>query len=715
MNNDKNTGCTLADCLQKLCSLYGRNVSMANILAGLPLVDGLLTPEIFYRAAAKAGFYARLSDIPGKKLVELQDPIILFLDEGIPILLLRVDVASGNAQVWDGCDQTVQPLQNILDRYTGYGITVSLLDESTLKEGHKTQSSQKASRYPWFFNVVKTHWKTYRDVLLASFLINTFALVSPLFVMNVYDRVVPNNATETLWMLAAGVVLAFLFDFALKVQRSWFIDYAGKMIDLDVSARLFEKTLGLRMASRPASTGSYINSLNDFDSIRSFITSVCITTLVDFPFIVLFLALIVWIGGALALVPVVSIVLCFLLAWGVNRPLQRRIESQQQASSSRLALVAEVLQGVEGIKTSRAESAMQLRWERLVKFLADNGLHIRRLQSFVTHGAMFVLQLNTALLVVGGVYLIGSGDLSMGGLIAVIMIAGRCAAPVTQLISLLKQYEHARQALEQGEQIMSLPQERDEGRHYLHIKKLQGAWAIQDVGFSYPEQPALLSGLNMKIKSGEKVAIVGRMGSGKTSLIKLMMGLYQPTSGNLSLDGIDLRQLDPVSLREYVGYVPQHVCMMNGSIRDNIALGECNPNDENILRAARLSGLGELISNSGHGLDFQVGEGGRNLSGGQVQAVGLARALVNDPPVLIMDEPTGAMDNHTAARVCDTLRQVCKNKTLIIVTHHLPMLALVERIIVLEKGRVIADGPAEKLAASFGGLSKKRQPEEKTL
>ena len=497
----------------------------------------------------------------------------------------------------------------------------------------------------------------------------------------------------------------------LKLHRAWFIDYAGKNIDLEISSQLLEKVMGLKMIARPQSTGSFVNHLNEFDSLRAFITSACVTTLVDLPFVFLFFALIAWIGGYMALIPLFSMLLCLGIAWFVNRPLQERINKQQQVSASRQALLTEAVQGLEAVKGSGAESTIQYRWERMVSFLADNGLFIRRLQNISSQGAMFILQLNTVMLVIAGVYLIGLGELSMGGLIASIMIAGRCAAPVNQLIGLLNQYERARQALEQGNHIISLPQERELDKNYLRPEKLQGNWSVQQLSFSYPEQPPLLDGLGFAIRPGEKIAVLGRMGSGKTSLIKLLMGFYEPTSGHISLDGIDQRQIDPATLRSNIGYVPQSVQLLSGTIRDNIEMGRVGFNDDDVVRAARLAGLGELISHSPNGLEYQVGELGRNLSGGQVQAVGLARALLGDPNILIMDEPTSAMDNRTEAQVCETLRQVCQNKTLIMVTHRMSMLAMVGRIIVLEKGRIVADGSPDMLQA---GQKEKRVKDQKT-
>ncbi|MCL6270907.1 type I secretion system permease/ATPase [Sansalvadorimonas sp. 2012CJ34-2] len=708
MNKKKITGATLVECLETVCNLYRRKISLSSLLAGLPLSGGQLTPSLFHRAAERAGLEARVSDVAKEKLEEFNCPLILILNKGA-VVLLRLNVHKDEAFVWDNGEPKAESFSEMMADYTGYAIPVTQATDTGLdmdRDGERAFVSGFLSRYPWFVSVLKRYWKVYRDVLLASFLINIFALVSPLFVMNVYDRVVPNNATETLWMLSLGVLLAFVFDFVLKLQRAWFIDYAGKNIDMEISSRLLEKVMGLKMIARPQSTGSFVNNLNEFDSLRSFITSACVTTLVDLPFVFLFFALIAWIGGYMALIPLVSMLLCLGIAWLVNRPLQERINKQQQVSASRQALLTEAVQGLEAIKGSGSESSIQYRWERMVSFLADNGLFIRRLQNLSSQGAMFVLQLNTVMLVIAGVYMIGLGELSMGGLIASIMIAGRCAAPVNQLIGLLNQYERAKQALDQGDHIISLPQEREQDKNYLRPDRLDGSWNIQQLRFSYPEQPPLLDGLDFTIKPNEKVAILGRMGSGKTSLIKLLMGFYEPTSGNISLDGIDQRQIDPAVIRKGIGYVPQSVQLLSGTIRENIEMGRHGFSDDDVVRAARLAGLGELISHSPNGLEYQVGEAGRNLSGGQVQAVGLARALLGDPGILIMDEPTSAMDNRTEAQVCENLRQICQNRTLIMVTHRMSMLAMMSRIIVVERGQIVADGSPDILKA---GQNEKRK------
>ena len=517
MNNNKNTGAPLADCLQAVCDLYRCNVSLASLLAGLPLPDGQLTPSLFYRAAERAGLNGQVKEVKQNELTKFNCPLVLILENGA-VVLLRLNIHEDEAVIWENGKQVKDSFSRMMVDYTGFAIPVTLASEDVMGTGASPAGNSErdsSSRYSWFVQAIRRYWKVYRDVLLASFLINIFALVSPLFVMNVYDRVVPNNATETLWMLALGVVLAFIFDFVLKLQRAWFIDYAGKNIDLEISSQLLERVLGLKLIARPQSTGSFVNNLNEFDSLRAFITSACITTLVDLPFVVLFYALIAWIGGYMVLIPFTSTLICLSVAWIVNRPLQQRIARQQQVSASRQALLTESVQGLEAIKSSQSESSTQYRWERMVSFLADNGLYIRRLQNVSSQSAMLVLQLNTVALVISGVYLIGTGNLSMGGLIATIMIAGRCAAPVNQLIGLLNQYERARQSLQQADSIICYPQERDGSKNHLRPNRLSSTWSIQQLTFAYPEQPLLLNGLDFSIKPGEKIAILGRMGSGK--------------------------------------------------------------------------------------------------------------------------------------------------------------------------------------------------------
>ncbi|MFK0573847.1 type I secretion system permease/ATPase [Endozoicomonas sp.] len=566
-----------------------------------------------------------------------------------------------------------------------------LLPNDPAKNNH-----QQPHQYSWFSDALLPYWRVYRDVLLASFLVNLFALVSPLFVMNVYDRVVPNQAFETLWMLATGVTLAFIFESILRLIRSRYIDLAGRQVDMTLSSRLIDRLLGLKLAARPGSAGNLMNQLAEFDSIRSFITSTTVMAFIDLPFVVLFLALVVWLGGWLALIPVACISLSLLVAWALNRPLQKVIAAQQSVSARRQNFLMELLLGLVSVKACNVEQQNQKQWSVLNREVADTSLKIRQLQTLTGQVTTFLLQLNTVALVIAGVYLISTGDLSMGGLIAIMMISGRCAAPVSQVIGLLNQYEKAVQALDHTGHIMNLPQEYPEGRQLLRPEPFGGSWSVNQVSFAYADGPDLLSDISLQIPAGTKTAILGRMGSGKSTLLQLLMGLWEPAKGHISIDGIDLRQIDPVWLRQHVGYVGQHTELFNGSLRDNITMHREGISDSDILQALEQSGLSGMVQAGSAGLDFMVGEGGRHLSGGQAQAVGLARALVTGPKALILDEPTSAMDSQAEARFRQLLQQL-KDQTIILVTHKMTLLDVMDNIVVLDQGKVSVSGNARDI------------------
>ncbi|WP_155159117.1 ATP-binding cassette domain-containing protein [Sansalvadorimonas verongulae] len=576
-------------------------------------------------------------------------------------------------------------------------------------------ASKLTTPYAWFWRAVTPYWRVYRDVLLASLLVNLFALVSPLFVMNVYDRVVPNQAYETLWMLAVGVLLAFSLEFVIRLLRTRYIDLAGRQIDLTLSSRLIDRLLGSKLAARPGSTGTLMNSLSEFDSIRSFITSTSVMAFIDLPFVVLFLGLVVWIGGWLVMVPVTCIGLALLVAWAVNRPLQRVIARQQQSSAERQNYLMELLVGLVSVKSCNVEQQNEQRWSTLNREVADANLLIRKLHAISIQTTTFFLQINTVVLVIWGVYLISSGNLSMGGLIAMMMISGRCGAPVSQVISLLNQYEKAVQALDYAGGIMNLPQEYPEQRQFLEPEMFEGGWLVNRVSFSYPECPPLLKDLSLTIPAGHKLAVLGRMGSGKSTFLQLLAGLQEPTEGHLSLQNIDMRQLNPTWLRRHVGYVPQNSEMFNTSLRNNITMGRSGISDSDILEALDKSGLAGIVQAGSAGLDFQVGEGGRHLSGGQVQAVSLARALVTRPEALLMDEPTSAMDNQAEARFLKLLREL-EGVTVVLVTHKLNLLDAMDSIVVFDQGEIKAQGAARDMLAGMStSASLKRKTTEAAL
>ena len=554
----------------------------------------------------------------------------------------------------------------------------------------------------WFWSAVRRNLPVYRDVLIAAFFINLFALALPLFTMNVYDRVVPNHAVETLWTLAIGLVIVVIMDFTLRMMRSHFLDLASERIDIGVSAQIMERVLGSRLEHRPASVGTYAVNLRAFDSVRDFINSATITTLIDVPFAVIFCAVIFWIAPMVLLPLILGVILVLGYVSLGRAKLQELSESTHRAGIQRNATLIESLVGLDTIKALGAESKTQRRWEEATAFLARTGVQLRMVSNsnmFVTAGAT---QLVTLFVVVTGVYLITEGELSMGGLIACSMLSGRVMAPVGQMAGMITQFQYAQISLGSVEQVMETPQERPEGARFLSRDRFNGDIEFKKVSFAYPgsEVPSLVD-VSFKIKQGEKVAILGRVGSGKTTLQKLAMGLFQPTDGAVLVDGIDLRQLDPAEFRKQVGYMPQDITLFHGTLRENIVLSHPYVNDAEILKAAEIANLTEFINRHPQGFDMMISERGDSLSGGQRRCVALSRAILNDPGLMLMDEPTGSMDHSTEMAVKQQLAQFIEGRTWIVVTHRNSLLEMVDRILVIDNGRIVADGPRASVVAAL--------------
>jgi ATP-binding cassette subfamily C protein LapB len=557
----------------------------------------------------------------------------------------------------------------------------------------------------WFWSIIQKSKGIYAEVLVASLLVNLFALVSPLFIMNVYDRVVPNQAIETLWVLAIGVTIVLFFDLTMKALRGYFIDVAGKRADILLSSRTFSKVLDIQMKARPPSVGSFANNLQEFDGFREFFTSTTLVAIIDLPFVILFILLIYSVGGIVAWVPLTAIPLIVGAGLLLQRPLQRLINNSFTESAQKHAMLVEALTGLDTIKGVQAEGVIQGRWEGFNARIAKLSLKSRFLSLSAVNIAQVVQQLASVLVVITGVYQIMAGEMSVGALIACTILTGRCLAPMAQVATILTRYHHSLAAYRSINNVMSLPVERPDGHKFLHRPKLEGNIEFRSVTFTYPEQPIpAVSDGSFTISKGEKVAIVGRMGSGKSTLQRLIMNFYQADGGSILIDGTDIQQIDPTDLRGNIGYVPQDIMLFNGNVRDNITIGAPQADDSSVLWATELAGLDEFINQHPLGFDLQVGERGINLSGGQRQAIAIARALLRDPSILILDEPTNSMDNTTEANVKERLTDIIREKTLILVTHKTAMLALVDRLIVLNEGRIVADGPkGDVLKALSGG------------
>jgi ATP-binding cassette subfamily C protein LapB len=701
----------LLDCLVEVCRLNGQGASRASLSAGLPLGrdgKGRLTLELAERAAARAGMVAKLQRLALEAIDAQALPAILILRDNQACVLLGWDSDGATARVLlpeTGQGSVSLTRTELQQRFTG----VVLFVRPHFRFDNRTPELREVKQKHWFWSAVLEQRFVYRDVLWAALLVNFFALAFPMFSMNVYDRVVPNNAVETLWALAIGVILIMCGDLFMRLLRSHFVDEASARIDVQISARLMEKVLGMRLEHRPESVGSFASNLRGFEQVRDFIASSTVTALIDLPFGLLFVLVVAWISPWLVLPIVVTFVIVTVMGYVLQHRLHELSQTTYQASAQRNATLIESLTGIETIKSLGAESVIQAKWERANVFLSQTSVRMRALSSFATYATGWLTQAVTVTMVIVGVYLIGQRELTMGALIASSMLAGRALAPAGQIVALLLQYQGARTAMESLDKIMERPVERPAGDNFVHRPTLRGDIEFRNVKFAYPgRQDAALDGLSFKIAAGERVALIGKVGSGKSTIQRLILGLYHPTEGAVLLDGIDLRQLDPADVRRNLGYVSQDVTLFYGTLRDNITFGLPYADDSAVLAATELAAMSGFINRHPRGFDMPVGERGESLSGGQRQGIGLARAVLHNAPILLLDEPTSAMDFSTESQITNAITQFAQNKTVVLVTHRTSLLSMVTRVIVIDNGRIVADGPRDRImeALSTGRIAR---------
>ena len=691
----------LLKCLVIITKLNNKPFSAEALIEGLPTAKGQAEPELFSlnsskanfsRAAARAGFSSKLVKRDLKKIPSLVLPCILILKDQQACILDGFDAAREHAKIIlpdieEG--EIWVSVQELAEQYLGFAFYL----KKEYRQRDREDDILELDHTNWFWGTLWRSRKLYFDVILASCVINIFVLASPLFVMNVYDRVVPNNAVETLWVLALGVAVIYFLDTLLKFIRAYFLEVAGKKSDIIMSSIIFEKVMGLNMSVWPKSVGSFANNLKEFESIRAFFTSATVSTMIDLPFVGIFIFVIFYIAGDLVIAPVVIMMVLILYAFAIKQPLGKSIESTYQAAAMKNAVLIESLSNIETIKTMGATGHSQYQWEEASGEIASKGLKTRMLSSSITTVTSLLVQLNTVAVVVYGVYLIKDMELTMGGLIATVILSSRAIAPLGQIASLAANHEHTKTALKSLNEIMALPMDREYGKEYLHLPKFEGKIEFKEVCFTYPGtiKPAL-ENITFTIRPKEKVGIAGKIGSGKTTIEKLILGLYQPTSGSILIDGIDITQIDPADLRRNIGYVPQDVTLANGTVKDNIVYKAPYASDSEIIEAAALSGIDEFVKKHPKGYDMEVGERGSGLSGGQRQGIAIARAFLLDAPIMLLDEPTNAIDTSMESKIRQNFARKLRDKTTVMITHRTTLLGLVDRLIILDEGKIVLDG-----------------------
>ncbi len=705
----------LLDCLVLFTKLYHKPFSAEALTAGLPIEPGSESPELFSinnakglfsRAAERAGLKSSIIRRPMNQISPLQLPMIILLSNQSACILDRFSEDGEQVKIIMPAEEPIEQwvdMEDLEDEYIGFGFMVKKAFEYTDENSRTLHLQQKH----WFWSTLKLSVPVYKDVLYASLLINLFVLASPLFTMNVYDRVVPNNAIETLWVFAIGVTLVYIIDTFLKFTRTFLLESAAKKSDIIMSSIIFEKVLDLKMENHPASVGSFASNLKDFDSIRGFLTNATMAAVIDLPFAIIFLVVIGYIGGSIVLIPVTTMLFILTYAFFIKKPLRASIESTHEASAKKSSILIETLSNIETLKSLGTLNQVQYKWEESTGEIAEKSLKSRMISSSIPTITQLLIQINTVMIIVYGVYLIQDFELSMGGLIAIVILTGRTLAPMGQVASLMTNYEDTKTSYETLNDIIAQESERPNGKQFVERPDFHGLIEFVDVTFSYPdtEVPALKN-VSFTINPGEHVAIIGRIGSGKSTIQKLILGLFSPDSGQILIDGIDLKQIDPADLRKNMSYVSQDVMLFRGTVKDNITYRATHASDGAMIRAAQISGTSEFIKKHPRGYEMPIGERGQGLSGGQKQSIGIARAFLLSTPIMLMDEPSNAMDQVTESRLLQSMSESLDGVTTLYVTQKMTLLSIVDRVIVLNDGKVFIDAPKEDALKQLQGAKK---------
>jgi ATP-binding cassette subfamily C protein LapB len=692
----------LLDSLVLITEHYGNPCSPEALAAGLPLTGANLTPELLPQAASRAGLSAKLVRKGLNELPSMLLPCILMLKDKKALVLQELDIEKNIATVslpeTGGEEQlTIEELES---SFVGY----LFLIKQQYRGDRNFDVHLNSSKEHWLWQKIKNTSSIYRDVIIASVMINVFALVSPLFVMNIYDKVIPNLAFESLWVLAIGAGVAYIFDFILKQLRGYLIDVAGKKIDIEVSSKLFAKVIGIPLEKRSPSVGGMAKQLSEFDSVREFLSSATISALVDLPFAVLFMFCIWLVAGDLVMFPIIASILIIGYTLLNQSKLRKAIEESNKFSGLRHGHLIECLSALESIKANGAEGVVQRAWQQMVGHTSTWLLKSKMITNSVLNFASFIVQISVVAVVVLGVYRVSENLISMGGIIAAVMLTGRAISPIAKLAGLMTRSNQTLSALKQLDTLMEQEGEFEDKAHLVSRTKLSGNINAENISFKYPNAESdSLQPMSVKINQGERIAIVGHNGSGKTTLAKLLLGLYQPSKGSIQFDGLNHRQIHPSDLRKNIGYLPQDIVLFHGTIRDNILFGTRQVTEYQLIRAVQLSGVSAFTDHNSQGLDQQVGESGSALSRGQRQSIVLARAILNSPQILLLDEPTASLDARAEKKFIEAINATAKDRTMLLITHKMDLLKLVDRILVLDKGKLIIDGPKDKVLAQLKG------------
>lgn len=680
------------DALLVYCSTFGKPLSREDFLIGLPIEGGDLQPDMAVRALDRVGMDAKYGS--ARRLKAKHFPCCARMSDGSYEVVLRRDSTFYYIGARDHPEGEIAvPIREFKARFGRFFLKAQVQTDDIQRRHVGSKKPQH-----WFWGQLSNQRGLIRDVVLGTFVANLFAVAVSLFALQVYDRVIPNHSEATLWVLVAGAGVAILCEAILRISRAYVMDVAGRRVEITATSFLFSRLMGMSLAKRPSSPGSLAYQMREFGSVREFFTAASIGSAADIPFVVIFLLLIYGIAGQVVLVIIAGMALIVIPSLLMRKPMQKLTEEMQGGTSAASKLLTELCYNHDTIKSHRGESLFQRRWEEIVALNAQKTSQQRLLASVLSYWSMAMQQVAYVGAVVAGVYMVFLGEFTVGTIIAVSILTSRAIAPVTQLSGTIARWQQVKTALEGLEQIVEAPQDKSIDRKFVRKDRLNTDMVLQGVTFGYdPEMPPVLKVQHLTIKGGETMCLLGTNGSGKSSLLKVLSGLYEVSSGGISVGGLDLRQIDPVDVRRNIGFLPQDVRMFSGSLRENITMGSDRISESRLLAAVSFAGLDRAIQSNPFGLDLVVPDGGEALSVGQKQMVGLARLYLQDPAIVLLDEPTASLDQNAEAALINTLSMWLSGRTCVLTTHRTSALKLADKITVMANGTIAMHGQRDEM------------------
>lgn len=673
---------------------HGIRISARDLAAQAAQVPEEMLPEVAVVTMNECGFKSQIFSTKNLSDIHLYPVLVRIINSDWAIVkknknnIVEISLYKKESLDIQTLTMSLIELEKIRD---GIIITLERGNEIEIQDGHVIKNNNQNTI--WFSSVFLRLKSYYGDCVIAAIIINLLALAGSMFAMNVYDRVIPNAALNSLWALAVGVLVAGLMEFSIRSIRAYVLDDAGKKADLLLSSSIYKKTLSLGHHQRPQSSGQWASQVREFESVRDFVSSSTLVILTDIPFSILFFAVIFWMGGVIVWIPIITSILIIIAGAITQIPIRKSVERYQYENTQKHAMLIESLERLETIEALGAKPVFQGKWERLTASASKSAMASRMASAFTINISQYLQQTAYTSMIVAGVYLILQGQLTVGALIGCSILLSRALTPLGQIAGLIARWHNTKMSFDVIDKLMKLEVRSDAVNKYISINALDKKIELIELEYKFPRtEKNVINIKNTVFKRGETVAVMGPVGSGKSTLLRLIAGLYIPTTGRLLIDGLEINQISPADWRSQVAWVSQDAILFRGSLRENLLIAGSMVSDERIINIIKLCGLEAMIAANPQGLDMQIGEAGQQLSGGQKQMLCMARALLSDVPVILLDEPTSSLDMNTEKELLKRLKNEFINKIVLIATHRPGPLEITERLIILDEGRIAADG-----------------------